>query len=108
MQELWRKCSTCKKPLPFGGKHWVCNVSTCNRSRIFLAFCSVNCWDGHLGVVRHRESWAEERDSPTEDQWKKVLSGEDLWPPRKPKAAEPVQEAVPMKSESFRVILRKK
>lgn len=84
-QSFWRKCTSCKKPLAFNSSYWACNVSTCNRPRTFFAFCSVSCWDAHLGLVRHRDSWAEEKKAPSEDLWKKVLAGEEVWPPRPPK-----------------------
>ena len=45
--------------------YYVCNVSTCNRKRTALRFCTVSCWEVHLPVARHRESWAEERTAPT-------------------------------------------
>ncbi len=64
----WRRCSSCKAPIPFETTYWVCNVSTCNRKRTALAFCSVECWDTHLGVVYHRESFALERRSPSSAQ----------------------------------------
>jgi hypothetical protein len=73
----WRRCSSCKKSIPFKALYWVCNVSTCNRKRTGLAFCTVSCWDAHLGFANHRESWAEERTAPTEEEWKRILSGED-------------------------------
>ncbi len=60
----WRRCSACKKPLVFGSKYWVCNVSTCNKKRTGLAFCTVSCWEVHLPVANHREAWAEERTAP--------------------------------------------
>jgi hypothetical protein len=60
----WRRCSSCKKPIPFGTTYWVCSVSTCNQKRTGLAFCTVSCWDAHLPVARHREAWAEERTAP--------------------------------------------
>ena len=63
----WRRCSACKKPLEFGASYWVCNVSTCNRKRTALCFCSVSCWEVHLPVARHREAWAEERTAPAAD-----------------------------------------
>ena len=72
----WRKCSSCKKPIPFKALYWVCNVSTCNRKRTGLAFCSVSCWDAHVPMMNHRESWAEERRAPTPEEWARVLSGE--------------------------------
>jgi len=60
----WRRCSSCKSPIDFETTYWVCSVSTCNRKRTGLVFCSVSCWDAHLPVMRHREAWAEERISP--------------------------------------------
>ncbi|MCL4683659.1 hypothetical protein KJ059_02795 [Myxococcota bacterium] len=67
--ERWRRCSSCKEPLGFGAEYWACNVSTCNRGRTALVFCSVSCWDAHLAVVPHRESWAVERRAPSREQW---------------------------------------
>jgi len=37
---FWKRCSTCKKELPFAGTYWACNVSTCNRPRTALVFCA--------------------------------------------------------------------
>jgi hypothetical protein len=62
----WRRCSACKNPIHLGSKYWVCNVSTCNRKRTALAFCSVTCWEVHLPGANHRESWAEERVAPAQ------------------------------------------
>jgi hypothetical protein len=64
VSDRWRSCSSCKKPIEHGATYWVCNVSTCNRKRTALVFCTVSCWDAHLSVVRHRETWAEERTAP--------------------------------------------
>jgi len=66
MAERWRRCSACKKDIPLGGVHWVCSVSTCNRKRTALVFCSVTCWEIHLPTERHREAWAIEERAPTE------------------------------------------
>ena len=60
----WRRCNACKEPIDFGAEYWVCSVSTCNRKRTALAFCSVTCWEVHLPVANHREAWAEERRAP--------------------------------------------
>jgi hypothetical protein len=60
----WRRCSACKEPIALGSKYWTCNVSTCNRKRTGLAFCSVTCWEVHLPGANHRESWAEEQTAP--------------------------------------------
>ena len=65
----WKRCSSCKTPIAFTAKHWVCNVSTCNRPRTGLAFCTVSCWEAHVPVMRHRESWALEKEAPTRDAW---------------------------------------
>jgi len=67
----WRRCSSCKTPIDFGAACWVCNVSTCNRPRTGLVFCSSTCWDAHLGVVYHRESYAIERRSPSRAEWER-------------------------------------
>ncbi len=64
MSESWRRCSSCKSDIALGAVYWVCSVSTCNRKRTGLVFCSTDCWDAHLGYVNHRESWAEERRAP--------------------------------------------
>lgn len=103
----WRKCSSCRKPLPFSQKYWACNVSTCNRPRTFLAFCSVSCWDAHLSSVRHRDTWAEEKDAPSPELWEKVLAGTEIFPPRPPK--EKVEEA-PVKpvSSGPKTLIRRK
>jgi hypothetical protein len=63
-ESLWKRCSSCKEPIELGATYWVCSVSTCNRARTALQFCSVSCWDAHLPIARHRESWAEERRAP--------------------------------------------
>lgn len=62
-------CSSCKKELPFGGTFYKCSVSTCNRARMPLTFCSVSCFEAHVPVVRHREAWAEEETAPTKEAW---------------------------------------
>lgn len=61
---VWRECSTCKKPIHYGQKYQVCNVSTCNRKRNSYVFCSVDCWDAHLPLANHREAWAVEETAP--------------------------------------------
>ena len=62
--QQWRRCSACKNPIRHNAKYWVCNVSTCNRKRTGLAFCTVSCWEVHLPVANHRESWAVEETAP--------------------------------------------
>ena len=66
MAERWRRCSACKNDILLGQVYWVCSVSTCNRNRTALVFCSVDCWEVHLPTERHREAWAIEERAPTE------------------------------------------
>ena len=61
---IWRSCSSCKDGIETNALYWTCNVSTCNRKRTALFFCSVSCWDAHLPVARHRDAWAEEHRAP--------------------------------------------
>jgi histone H3/H4 len=61
----WKRCSTCKKEIPFGGKYHLCSVSTCRRKTTGLIFCCVSCWDAHLGFANHRSSYAEEAMAPS-------------------------------------------
>lgn len=61
----FRLCSTCKTPIPYGGKYYKCSVSTCNKKVTALYFCSVPCWDAHVPDARHRDAWAEEETAPS-------------------------------------------
>ena len=54
--------------MPFRAIHWVCSVSTCNRSRTRLVFCSVACWDSHVATFNHRDAWAVEAQAPTRQE----------------------------------------
>ena len=64
MSTMWRKCSSCKKEISFGADYYQCSVSTCKHPRTGFQFCSVECWDAHLGFVFHRDAWAEEAKAP--------------------------------------------
>jgi len=77
MEEFWRKCSTCKKEIPYRGLYYVCSVSTCQTKSRNYIFCSVPCWDAHIPVERHRgdSAGALERQAPRQ--------GEEITP-RKP------------------------
>jgi hypothetical protein len=66
--DTWRRCSSCKREIDFGVTYWACNVSTCNRSRMALFFCSVPCWEAHLPTMRHRDSYAVEQRAPSREQ----------------------------------------
>ncbi len=73
----WKRCSSCKKDIGFEATYYLCNVSTCRRKRTGMVFCSVDCWEVHLPLMRHREAWAEEEKAPTEAAWKAEQSGDD-------------------------------
>src|SRR5215208_1487251 len=72
----WKRCSTCKKPIGFSETWYACSVSTCNRKRIGLFFCSVPCFDSHVPGARHRDAWAEENRAPTQGQWEREQAEE--------------------------------
>src|SRR6476620_6558108 len=74
--DVWMLCSACRKPIPFGALHWVCSVSTCNRDRTRLVFCSVSCWDSHLSTLRHRDAWAVEERAPGRGQGAREVRAE--------------------------------
>jgi hypothetical protein len=76
MADFWKRCSTCKKEIAFGATYYVCSVSTCNRKRTGLTFCSVDCWDQHLPIARHREAGAVEEKAPSKQEWERQQSGE--------------------------------
>ncbi len=66
---VWRRCSTCRKDLAYKSGYYRCSVSTCNKKRTALYFCSVPCWDAHRAEANHRDAWAEEETAPTEEEW---------------------------------------
>ncbi|MCX5743712.1 MAG: hypothetical protein NT062_14565 [Proteobacteria bacterium] len=92
MADTWLKCSACRTEIAFDEIHWVCSVSTCNRNRTRLVFCSVACWDSHVAMLRHREAWAVEARSPSRAAWERELAVEAAkpLPPDKPPAAAPI------------------
>jgi histone H3/H4 len=104
----WRPCSSCKTPIAFEKTYWVCNISTCNRKRTGLVFCSVECWDTHLGVVYHRESYALERRAPSASQWRQEqkqaggsrTAARSPQPARERPAARPPRRIVPSSTTS--------
>src|SRR5689334_16849207 len=76
-RSYFRLCSSCKRGLPFEGRYYVCSVSTCNRKRTGLTFCSLPCFEAHVPTVRHREAWAEEQWAPTRAQWEAEQAAEE-------------------------------
>lgn len=64
-KDYWRKCTSCKSPILFNAKYWVCSVSTCNRQRTGLVFCKISCFDAHVPVMNHKDAGAIEKRSPS-------------------------------------------
>ena len=65
--EFWRKCSSCKKPIAYSAKHFICSVSTCNGQRTGYVFCSVPCFERHLPGARHKDAAAIEAIAPRQE-----------------------------------------
>lgn len=62
---FWKVCSICRNPIGFKAVYYTCSVSTCQRKRTGLVFCSPACFDAHLPMMRHRDAWADQEISPT-------------------------------------------
>lgn len=66
---IWKKCSSCKKEIPFSSMYYQCSISTCQHKRKGFQFCSVPCWDAHLGYANHRtKAYAEEVKAPSKTE----------------------------------------
>ena len=61
---VWKKCSSCKKNIALGVRYYVCSVSTCNGQRTGYVFCSVSCFEVHLPTARHKDAAAIEMKAP--------------------------------------------
>jgi hypothetical protein len=92
--ETWLKCTACKNPISFNAVHWVCSVSTCNRPKFPLVFCTVSCWDSHVADARHREAWAVEARAPNKAQWEADHARDPAPAPKPAVAAAPVVRRV--------------
>lgn len=75
--QQFKLCSECKRPIAFSADYYRCSVSTCNRKRTGLFFCSVSCWDAHVPMMRHRDAWAEPVKAPTREQYLAELAEEE-------------------------------
>lgn len=87
-------------------------MSTCTRKRTGLVFCTVACWDAHVPVARHKESWAIEMRAPSKTEWDQVLAGDREDPTFPKREKEKVEEPeVAIKRDASgdvpRVILRR-
>jgi hypothetical protein len=92
--DQFKVCSTCRKPIAFAASYYQCSVSTCQRGKTALYFCSVECWDAHLPMMRHREAWAESARAPTRAEWELQQTEEAA------RAAKTVEERIVNENES--------
>jgi len=101
--KFWKCCSSCKKEIGFSNMYYVCSVSTCKHPRKGFSFCSVPCWDAHLGFANHRESWAEEVRSPSLASYQSELDNQHEEPSRPPvrKIIEPLTPTSPNASKNI-------
>src|SRR5688572_22346912 len=81
---FFRRCSSCKKPILLGAKYFICSVTTCQRVRSPIQFCSPDCFEVHNEIERHKDGWALEQKAPMQA---------DPEPP--PPAARPPSNAPP-------------
>jgi hypothetical protein len=102
---MWRRCSICKTEIDFERAYWVCNVSTCNRKRTGLVFCSVSCWDAHLGFENHRESWAVERRAPSREEEARATGASSAPRPRRRIVRSAASEKAPRRNDLPRDVL---
>lgn len=79
-ENYWKKCSVCKSSIPYGGTYQLCSVSTCNNKKTGLTFCSVTCWDSHLGFANHRSACAEENVAPSKEEHEQSLIAQENAP----------------------------
>jgi hypothetical protein len=97
MSEVWKRCSTCKKDVAFGATYYECSVSTCTRKRTGFTFCSVECWEEHLPMMRHREAWAVEEQAPTRQEWARQKAEDEGSQPERPPPRAAEQASAPVR-----------
>lgn len=93
-ETAWKRCSTCKKSIGFSATWYACSVSTCNRKRTGLFFCSVECFQAHVPEMRHRDAWAEKQLAPTRAQYEAEQREEREAAERQTEAAAAKSQAV--------------
>jgi hypothetical protein len=59
-EAVWRYCGTCKKAINLKQNYYSCSISTCKKT----AYCSINCFDTHSPIFRHKDAWALEKRAP--------------------------------------------
>ena len=101
--DFWRKCSSCKKAIPFSTTYYVCSVSTCTALRTNYVFCSVHCFERHLPGARHKDAAAIEKTSESAAQAASQAASQSVFGPtsrpatQSPSSSAPPSAAVPAK-----------
>lgn len=85
----WRKCSVCKKEIPFDTHYEVCSVSTCRKS----SFCSQDCFGVHVPHMKHRDAYPEDGRSPTLEEFLKSNQDAEQEQPRRIIVAQPTSQS---------------
>lgn len=75
-QNFWRNCIVCKKPINFSTKYYKCSVTSCDKKRSPVQFCTVDCWDVHRSIMSHKSAGADEYQSPSKAQWEAQQANE--------------------------------
>jgi hypothetical protein len=83
VDNTWKKCSSCKKPIALGARYYTCSVSTCNGQRTGYVFCSVACFEVHLPSARHKDAAAIENKAPMKADPSPAAAGMGREPTRK-------------------------
>ena len=112
MSETWLVCSACRNEIRYNATHWVCSVSTCNRARTRLVFCTVSCWDSHVAMLRHRDAWAVEAKAPTKEAWAKEVEemggvDEVAEKPAAPRRVVGTEPAAPVTDKDILIVVSK-
>ncbi len=102
MSDYFKLCSSCKKPIGFEQDYFVCSVSTCNRKRLGLFFCSLPCWEAHLPMMRHRDAWAEQTKSPSQAAYEREQEEEAAAQARAASRSTPEAQDIAARNESAR------
>ena len=98
---FWRKCSSCKNPIEFKAKYYVCSVSTCNALRTGYVFCSVACFEKHLPGARHRDAGAVEKIAATTPFHMEAGPASEAMPQRKMAIQPPAQAGSHNQSSNY-------
>ena len=104
-ENQWRRCSACKQPIAFSSTYWICGVSTCNRERTGLVFCSARCWEVHLPSANHRDAWCVEKTAPAAGTQDAAEKGSERRPKQTPGRAPAVAPSAAKKAVPEEVLV---